>query len=1100
MKKKVMSLFLAIAMLLSLMPTVLAAETCLKADKNTLHAGEDISITYTIPNTVDGVADISIKISFDNTKLKVKSVTPATIPNATSMHSNPSEANAAGAFSATFNEPTGDPIGTVNAGTALLTAVLTANEDITSGELRFSVQVASIADVAGESLATKAGFDTTELKVTVPKPPITSVTATVATPVKGAALDTVGTVASGAPYTVTKVEWFEGANASGTAVTGNAKAKQIYTAQLTVTAKDGESFAASLNGTTTVDGYTVARKSNILLTLTKTFDATVDKDTPTITTRPTASTITYGQTLNASALTGGKASVAGTFKWKNAAIAPQVSDSGTTEYEVIFTPDDTANYTEVTCKVKLTVTPKAINDVAVKDIADQTYTGSQIKPAVTVTGDNGKVLVLSKDYTVEYGENEDVGTGTVTVKAKDGGNYTFADVVKNFKINKVTVPAGVQTELKAAVTFFNAEYDGAAHDAVTVGTLPTGWTLIGYSTDGTSYSDTVPQVKDVADGTTVYVKFTNSNYSDYVVSGKAAVIAKSLISSMIELGTQATYDGSAHGVVYTVKDGETTLTLGTDYTVQTSEVTNVGDNTLVVTGKGNYSGEASAKWSLQKAAPTVSDFTVTAPDAAGYTYTGSPISAVTPTTSKIGMGKVTVKYGDSTTAPTNVGSYTVTFDVAEGQNYKAASGLSIGTLKINQAALTGTDKEVSIRYTDAAVKTFSPKDFGFTQPGTLAVGTKTDGSNVLATDYPKADNGNVQVKLANGLTKSAVDSKATIELIFTPTGAANYKTAAVKLTITVTDKAAQAPLVLTGGTTVVYGQTLTLSTTGGSGDGAVTYAVTEGTGKATISGNVLTATQAGTVTVKATKAATDEYSAVESAPVTITIAKAKPDGTPSYTAITADGKTLADAALGVGTITPAGTIKWVDENGAELAATTSVEAGKNYMWKFVPEDTTNYEELTGSVQLWHKSTNGKPHRPSSGGSSKITISAVLTAEDARSATDYTSGIYGLTFRSNADFSGFQGIKVDGKTVNKENYIAENNGGIEIYLKAAYLKTLADGKYTLTIMTTSGDASIDFTIGGVTTSPKTFDTGIAMYVAMAAVSVTGMAWLGKKKEN
>ena len=40
----------------------------------------------------------------------------------------------------------------------------------------------------------------------------------------------------------------------------------------------------------------------------------------------------------------------------------------------------------------------------------------------------------------------------------------------------------------------------------------------------------------------------------------------------------------------------------------------------------------------------------------------------------------------------------------------------------------------------------------------------------------------------------------------------------------------------------------------------------------------------------------------------ITVNKAKPAGTPSFTAITAADKTLADAALTKGTITPAGTI------------------------------------------------------------------------------------------------------------------------------------------------------------------------------------------------
>lgn len=60
----------------------------------------------------------------------------------------------------------------------------------------------------------------------------------------------------------------------------------------------------------------------------------------------------------------------------------------------------------------------------------------------------------------------------------------------------------------------------------------------------------------------------------------------------------------------------------------------------------------------------------------------------------------------------------------------------------------------------------------------------------------------------------------------------------------------QAALTLTGGTTVVYGQTLQLGTSGGSGTGAVTYAVTNGTGEATIDATgKLTPVKVGTVKV-----------------------------------------------------------------------------------------------------------------------------------------------------------------------------------------------------------------------------------------------------------
>lgn len=140
-----------------------------------------------------------------------------------------------------------------------------------------------------------------------------------------------------------------------------------------------------------------------------------------------------------------------------------------------------------------------------------------------------------------------------------------------------------------------------------------------------------------------------------------------------------------------------------------------------------------------------------------------------------------------------------------------------------------------------------------------------------------------------------------------------------------------------------------------------------------------------------------------------------------------------------------------------------------------------------------------PVVPSGGSSySGPYITALLTAPDAKSATDYSGGIYGLTFKSSAGFSSFQGVQVDGRTIDKSCYIAEE-GSIEVYLKAVYLRTLAAGKHTVTILSSQGNTTAEFTIGGLNTAPKTFDAGVAVYGVTAVLSLGGMAWMGKKKE-
>lgn len=78
----------------------------------------------------------------------------------------------------------------------------------------------------------------------------------------------------------------------------------------------------------------------------------VSRATTTITTAPTASTITFGQTLASSSLSGGIASQPGTFAFTTPSAAPSV---GTASHGVTFTPTDAANYGNATTTANVTV-------------------------------------------------------------------------------------------------------------------------------------------------------------------------------------------------------------------------------------------------------------------------------------------------------------------------------------------------------------------------------------------------------------------------------------------------------------------------------------------------------------------------------------------------------------------------------------------------------------------------------------------------------------------------------------------------------------------------------------------------------------------------
>ncbi len=92
--------------------------------------------------------------------------------------------------------------------------------------------------------------------------------------------------------------------------------------------------------------------------------------------------------------------------------------------------------------------------------------------------------------------------------------------------------------------------------------------------------------------------------------------------------------------------------------------------------------------------------------------------------------------------------------------------------------------------------------------------------------------------------------------------------------------------------------------------------------------------------------------------VNITLTKITPTGTPNYTPITSNGKTLADAHLNAdNAFSVPGTVKWVGETDELDPSTVPVEKDKAYTWKFTPL-LDNYESITGSIILWTESGSG----------------------------------------------------------------------------------------------------------------------------------------------
>ena len=549
-----------------------------------------------------------------------------------------------------------------------------------------------------------------------------------------------------------------------------------------------------------------------------------------------------------------------------------------------------------------------------------------------VTKSNAGVSITTPPTSKTYGDADFTLTATKT--APDGGTWSWNS--SNPAILEITSGANTATptiKVKKAdttgatltVTYTTDTHYGSANATITVAqkevTVAAGNYKVSKEYDGTTTAGTgngVLSVTGIVDSG-VSVKATPVAYTNANVGGQST------------MDVNITLDGSGNAN-YKIKGGAATVSVPCEITAKDVKLTGginatdrsyVKDNKTVDLTKGTLTFDG---------------------------LVGSETLDVNiPATGTISDAKV--------------GAYNVTYSgvtLADGtgkaSNYKLVSPLPAVMVNITKAAaLTLADIPVSQKYTVTtgakAIGTVMPADAGTL---TYTKGAESKTGSVAIDSWAVDTTGKVTYTLSGG----AAGNTVTLPVII---GSDNYENSTVNVVITLTAKENQAALKITGGETVVYGQTLQLGTSGGSGDGAVTYAVTNGTGQATIDASgKLTPVKVGTVKVKATKAEDANYNAITSAEVEITITRATPTGTPKYTAITTSGKTLADAGLTTtgSTLNPnAGTLVWVDNADNVLPDTTAVAANTTYKWLFTPTDT-NYTTLTGSIELYHKSSSG----------------------------------------------------------------------------------------------------------------------------------------------
>ena len=995
MKKRIISLIMVLVMMLTFIPTtVFAAEAYAPPLKiNAEYADGKVTVTVKA-DAYSGCMGAQVDFSFPTDKLSVTEeniICSGVLEGATK---NVKTTPTGKAISAAWDDSSPRQS---DAEEPLLTVTFSVIDGQT-GDCNFEIIKYTFTDGDEGEIETLPAGSIGTASVTIPKSPITTVTASVDAPVKGVALDTTVDIGTATGYT-SKVEWYKGNVATGSTVSGKAEANQVYTAKITLTAKTGESFAESLNNTTTTEGYKVVRTDAMHLTLTKTFPATAEKtltgitidraptkteytvgekfetkgmtikatyddsthaivtDTSKFTVMPegtltmtdTKVTVSYAEggvtkkaeqiiTVKAKALTDAMVSLdKGAYAYTGSQIQPTVTvkDGATTlkkdtDYTVAYGANNTVG-TKVgtvtitgkgdysgTIEKKFNITAKALTASMVRDIAAQTYTGSpivpeltvkdgktalykdadytvkyknnlnagtatvtvtgkgnysdsvsktftiepkSITPVVTVSGDytytgsaitpaytveitKGGLKLGDDQYTVEFSDNTNAGTGKIIVKAKDGGNYSFDAVSKTFTIKQKDVTA------QRDATNIQVVVDTGTFDAPTFGDV-TG--TLTYSYDGaTSYDAIVEKLKTLQLGATGDIRYTytaNGNYTG-TITGTLHFTVVNLPAATITTAPAAktglTFNGTEQ-VLVNAGSGITGGTLqykldGGSYNAELPKATNAGSYTVYYKVKGNNTTHSDS--SEQSFTVTIAPKTVTAAvsvEPTSYTYTGEAIVPTTVTvkdgTTVIPASEYTVTYGNNT----NAGKATVTVKDQDGGNY-VVSGTA--TFTITKAELSGVT--VSLKgwtYGDTAK---TPTVSGNLGGGNVTYQYKADNASTYTSTVP-TNAGTYTVKATVAESANYKAATATGSFTIAPKTVTNAAVTLSQTSYAYTGRAFQPSVTVKDGTTVIPASEYTVAYTDNTNVGTATVTVSDRAG-----GNYVVS---GTATFTITKAA-----------------------------------------------------------------------------------------------------------------------------------------------------------------------------------------------------------------------------------------------------
>ena len=241
--------------------------------------------------------------------------------------------------------------------------------------------------------------------------------------------------------------------------TGSAKKPNVTVKDGDYTLVEGKDYTVTYSNNTNAGTATatVTGKGNYTGSVSKNF--TINKASRDVTFNPYHFTRTFGDpdfTIVPTTSGGGILS----YSSNDISIATVNSSTGKVhivgvgKVRITARLSGSSNYRAASDWYEVTVVAKEVAATMIGEIAEQTYTGSPLTPAVVVT-DGDATLTEETDYTVEYTNNTETGEATVTITGK--GNYT-GTVSTTFTI------VADKTTLDAAITDAAAYYESITAD------------------------------------------------------------------------------------------------------------------------------------------------------------------------------------------------------------------------------------------------------------------------------------------------------------------------------------------------------------------------------------------------------------------------------------------------------------------------------------------------------------------------------------------------------------------------------------------------------------------------------------------------------------